>query len=157
MGRLITAIYSDTGPGMPNAPKSGVSSSIQIGARQLVCIRVKSSSEGTLKQLIVLQTAGPAVAFTVELLASKLPYPPGLMPDTAVSAVPIQLYRVMAPISAGAGSPAELAPDYQQGWPFHNVDGDYTMNERYIYLVIIPTGSVASTKWDVSVIMETQP
>lgn len=157
MGRLITSIYSDTGPGMPGAPKSGVSPSVQIGAGQLTCIRVRSSSEGTLKQLIVLQTGGPAVAFTVELLASKLPFPPGLMPDTTVPAVPIQLYRVMAPMSGGAGSAAELTPDYQSGWPFHNVDGDYTMNERYIYMVIIPTGSVAPTKWDAAIIIETQP
>lgn len=157
MGRLITAIYSDTGPGMPNAPKSGIRGSINIGAAQLACVRVPCSSEGTLKQVVVLQTGGPPVAFTVEILASKLPYPVGVQPDTTAPAVPIQLYRVMAPISGGAGSPAELTPDYQTGWPFHNVDGDYTMNERYLYVVIIPTGSLAATKWDASIIVETQP
>lgn len=157
MGRLITAIFSDTGPGMPAAPKSGVKNSITIGAAQLACVRIPCSSDGTLKQLAVVQTGGTAVAVTIELLCSKLPFPVGLSADSTVSAVPLALYRVMATLSAGAGSAAELLPDYQTGWPFHNVDGDYTMNERYLYLLIIPTASAGTTKWDAILVTETQP
>ena len=154
MGKIYTSLFSDTGPGMPSTPASGVKASITVATASKTVTRVSFFSEGKLAQLAVKQVSGPLVPFTVELLSSKVPYPVGSSADVALPTGTIEMYRIIAPITSGAGVPAELTPDDDFGWVFRNMDGDHTLNQRFVYLVIIPTGSLATTKWDAVLIAE---
>ncbi len=165
MGKIVTAHYTDTKPSSTTIKSgplfqtstvspSGFYSAISITAGNLICVKVPLLSEGTLKQLVIKQTSGTSVAFVVELLMSVLPFPVGLAAVATAAVGTVELYRIIPQQSITSGSTLDLSPDYEQGWMFRNVDGDHTNNQRYIYLVIKPTGSAVTTKWDVFVMAE---
>lgn len=150
MGKIHTVIYSDTGP----TAGSAVYPSITVPGTKLLCTRVNTLSEGLLKNLIVTQTSGSSVAYKVELLTSKIPYPVGNAPVATGPVGTIDLYRVVSQQSATAGNTVNLYPDNAFGYPYRNADGDHTMNQRYLYLVILPTAAAGDTKWDVLIEVE---
>src|SRR5208337_4549852 len=95
-------------------------------ASNMVCVKVPLLSEGHIKQLVVTQTSGTSVAFVVELLMSSLPYPVGQQ-SAATSAIgTLALYRIVPQQTGTPGSTVDLTPDYDVGYPFRNVDGDFT-------------------------------
>ena len=143
MGKIVSAIFSDEA--IPKAKPA-----IHIPAGNLRCIRVKLYSEGRLTQVVVSQQSGTPVDFKVEVLKSKIPYPPDT--NKAIPFTPldnVEIYRVL-PQQSGTAGVLEVTHE-QMGWPYLNFDGDYTNNESYLYLVIIPTSAGGETVWDVAI------
>lgn len=146
---IITIIYSDSGPGQAdNDPKPNVYDSIVIPAAKRMCVKVPCMDMGYLKQLVVDQVGGTDKAFTVDLYNSELPFAEGEHADSASPSVNAALYRVIPQQSITSGSALDLAPDYEVGWSFRNMDGDWTNNQRYLYLVITPTASAGETTFE---------
>jgi hypothetical protein len=152
MGKIVSALYSDTGPTVREG--SGTHEAIELGDGNMICVRVPLSSEGYVKQLVVAQKTGTATAYTVELLASKIPYPVGEYANSTSPVGTIQLYRIIRQQTLGAGEVLDLTPDTEVGYPFRNLDGTYTMNERYVYLVIKPTSNSDDSTWDALVVVD---
>ncbi len=150
MTKIVTVHYTDTQPGnttISSGPlfqtttvaPSGMKSAITATTGMLKCVRVPLLSEGFLSQLVVTQVSGSDLDFDVELLTSGMLYPVG---ESAFNASPsgvIELFRVVSKQTVAAGGTLDISPDTELGWPFRNVDGDYTNNQRYLYLVIKPT------------------
>jgi hypothetical protein len=108
-----------------------------------VSFAIPFPSEGFLERLVVWQESGTPVDFSVELLNSQLPYPPGVYAPTDPPADELQAYRLQVPItqpiSQFAGEVLSLVDD-DFGLGFRNVDGGWTLNQRLVYLVIAPDG-----------------
>lgn len=148
---IITVIYSDDGPGQAaGEPKPNVYDSIVIPAAKRMCVKVPCMDMGYLKQLVVDQVGGTDKAFTVELFNSELPFAEGEHSDVAAASVNERLYRVIPQQAVTSGSALDITPDYEVGWSFRNMDGDWTDNRRYLYLVITPTGSAGETTFEVA-------
>lgn len=165
MGKIVTAHYTNTVPGsttIQTGPRyetstikpSGFKAAIVAHNGKLICVKVPLLSEGLLKQLVVIQTAGTAVAYKVELLSSAMPYPVGEAAVATAAVGTIALYRIIPQQSVTSSSTLDITPDTDVGWAFRNVDGDHTNNQRYIYLVIIPTSSSDDTTWDAFLMAE---
>jgi hypothetical protein len=159
MGKIYTAHYTNTQPTSTTinaglqyqtgtvAP-SGFRAAITIAAGNLRCVRVPFLHEGFLSQFVVKQSGGTGVAFVVELLMSVVPFPVGEAPVATAATGTIELFRVLPQQSAISGAAVDITPDNEIGWAFKNADGDYTNNQRYLYLVIKPTAAGGSTSWD---------
>lgn len=129
--------------------------SITIDSGNIRCIQVGFPSEGYLTRLVVAQTAGTSVAFNVDLLDSKIPYPPGEYPSGTLPLDNLQIYQIISTQNIEApGTILELI-NSNYGYPFHNADGTYTANQRYLYLVIYPISASTQTTWDVSLTAHT--
>ncbi len=149
---LVSVIYSTTGPGQTSAPKPGVYNSIDVTHTKKRCVKVPLLDVGYIKQMVIKQTGGTAKAAVVDLYCSSIPFAEGeYAVATAGSGVP-DLYKIMPSQAVVSGTTLDITPDYEVGWPFRNVDGDYTNNQRYVYLVINPTSSVDLTTWDVLIL-----
>jgi hypothetical protein len=84
------------------------------------------------------------LAYTLELLVSKIPYPPGTYPYPAVAADDVELYRVVPQQVQGAGTTLELNAN-ADGYAYANQDGTFTVPQYFLYLVIIPTPASSPT------------
>jgi hypothetical protein len=163
MSKKHTVLYMDKvtiqGVSVPAKAKGAIA--INIGKLKTVQIGV-ASSEGWVSELIVKQVppgqgGGAAVAFTVELCDSGVPYFLGSdankeKPDNTAPSAPIEMFRVFDAAKAGTVGTAlvVLAPDF--GYQYINQDQEtVTSNQRFLYLTIIPTASANLTKWNVSV------
>jgi len=157
MSKKYTKLYSDPAF-QARMPK--VSPSIRIGALQLFPIRVPAPSEGRLTSLTIKQTEAEAqVVFECEVLYSLLPYPT-VDQDVPTAAVPgdsVPLYRILPKQVGAAGFPIEV-DEQSTGYAYRNTDGDYTNNQRYIYVVLAPggfgVGAGAITSWKVEITVE---
>ncbi len=150
MTKIVTVHYTDTQPSSTTissgplfqtstvAP-SGMKPAITITGGNRYCVRVPFLSEGFLSQLVVKQSTGTSLAYVVELLMSGMPYAAGSSSVATPATGTIQLFRVIPQQAVLAGSTLDISPDTELGWPFRNVDGDHTNNQRYLYLVITPT------------------
>jgi hypothetical protein len=128
---------------------------IVVGVGNLLSTAVGFPSEGYLTRLVVKQTGGTDVAFDVDLLDSKIPYPPSEVPVATLPADNIQLYQIIPTQNVGVPGNALELMSPNNGYPFHNSDGTYTNNQRVLYLVIKPIGAVDDTTWDVSLTAHT--
>lgn len=165
MGKIVTAHYTNTVPASTTinsgltyqtstvAP-TGFYSALVAPAGDLVSTKVPLLSEGLLKQLTVVQTSGTSVAFKVELLMSSMPYPTGTYAVGTSPVGTINLFRIIPQQSGTSGNALDITPDTDIGWPFRNVDGDHTNNQRYVYLIILPTAAGGSTTWDAFIMAE---
>lgn len=149
MEQIYTRIHSNEARslGIPNAQPAVV---ITAGMKRLVTLKMPSF--GRITDVAVKQKSTEVlVPFVVELFKSKVLFTPDL--DIAVATLPAddpELYRILGPLSALAGAAAELE-DNDPGYPFRNMDGGYTNNQRFIYILINPTGAGTTTTWDVAV------
>lgn len=143
MSYPYTKMYSTGGP-------SSALPSISIATGKLKSIAVPFPHAGRITKLIVKQTSGTSVAFTVDLLTSKIPYPAGSYNTGTSPADDIELYRVL-PQQAGSSGVALQAVDDNTGYPYRNMDGDFTKNQRFVYLIITPTSAGTTTGWDVAI------
>lgn len=160
MAKIVTVHYTDTQPTSTTIQSgpiyqtttvrpSGMRDAITIAAGNLRCVKVPFLSEGFLNQVVIKQTdGGTAVAFVVEVLSSVLPFPVGEYAVGTAAVGTIELFRIVPQQSGAAGATIDITPDSDFGWPFRNIDGDHTNNQRFLYLVIKPTGAVDSTTWD---------
>ena len=145
MEQVYTRLYSDDARngGVPRAQPS-----ITIGAGKQRCTTVKFPAFGRITELSVKQASGTNVAFTVELLNSKFPFTPDV--DQTAPATPndeLEMYRAVPKQTGTSGNAVELDPG-DTGYPFRNMDGGYTDQQNFIYLVIIPTASPDASTWD---------
>lgn len=143
MSKIYSVIYSDNGG--PRAKPS-----IVIPAGDLRCERIKVYTEGRITQLVVKQVDGTPVDFKVELLKSRLPYPPNA--EQSIPYTPTygpEIYRIL-PQQSGTLGILEVTHE-QTGWAYLNVDAGYTDSEPFVYLVIIPTSAAGETTWDVCI------
>ncbi len=123
---------------------------ITIGAGNLRSVQIPFLTEGYVTRLIIKQTGGTSVAATVDLLDSRVPYPPGEQAVAASPADDIELYQIVSTQSVVSGQALKVIHE-EYGFPFHNQDGTFTDNQRYIYLVIKPTGAATSTTWEIAI------
>lgn len=118
------------------------------------CWEIGFPPEAQIKRLLLKQTGGSLVNFTVEVFNSRRacqPYsssagdPDGPTGPELCIADP-NMYRVF-PVTAGtAGTLLEISDSV--GRAFRNQDGTYTLPVRKIYVQITPEGSGDAT-WDI--------
>ena len=155
MGRVYQRIYSDV------AFAAGIKSSqpsITITAGNMRLVRLKVGSEGRLTQLAVVQesTDSGLVNFTVDVLKSLIPYP---FPDEdfATATLPndvLDLYKILPTITVSTPGNVGSLDDDEPGYAYKNMDGSWTMNQQFIYVLIKPTSAVTDTHWRLSVTVE---
>ncbi len=122
---------------------------IVISAGNLRSVAVPFMTEGYITRLVVKQTAGANVNCVIELLDSEVPDPPGEQVVATDPADDIELYRIIAQQTLTSGS-ALVVLNQEYGYPFHNQDGTFTDNQRFIYLVLKPQSAATSTTWEVA-------
>jgi hypothetical protein len=152
MPRVYTRILSDEAYAarMPSSQPAVV---IAGGMKRIV--RMKMGSEGRLTDLSVkqLETEGQ-VPFTVEVLKSKVPFPVFDL-DIPVATAPndsLTLYRVVPPMVGPAGFPVEFDEE-SLGYAYKNMDGGWTENQQFLYLLLTPTAG-GPTTWKISMTVE---
>lgn len=126
---------------------------LSVPSGKMVCFQIPFPSEGFLERLIVYQATGTAVDFSVELLNSQIPYPPGQYNTGTAATDALEPYRIQiptGPLEADAGTVMTLLDD-DFGQSFRNCDGGWTLNQRYVYLVISPVGAGGTTTWNVMI------
>jgi hypothetical protein len=153
MVRAYTRIFSDVAFAN-RLPSSLPSVPIAVGNKRVV--RLAVGSEGRVTDLTVKQEETDVqVAFDVDLLKSKVPFPlfdQDILLAT-VAADTVSLYRVIPPMSAIAGQPVEFDEE-TIGYNYKNMDGTYTNNQQYLYLLITPAAAGGITNWKISVTVE---
>jgi len=107
-------------------------------------------SEGYLTNLTIKQESGTAAAFTAELLDSVIPYPVGETASGTAAVDAVEFYRIVPQQTATAGNTSQILAS-TQGYPYLNMDGDPTNNQRFLYLLINPTAAAGTTIWKVTV------
>jgi hypothetical protein len=146
---------------------SKASPPLEVPADSKVCFAIPFPSEGFLERLIVWQTYDPNMGpqgpqgpqdvvgydFEVELLNSRIPFPPGEYSTVQLAFDELTAYRIQrpptAPLSQTAGGVLSLTDD-DFGTGFRNVDGGWTLNQRLVYLVIHPIDALEPTFWNVT-------
>jgi|SRR5947209_1641634 len=128
------------------SPKSLPAITVTAGMKRSVAVGF--NSQGTVSRVTVKQTGGTPCGVVVELFDSLVPFPPGEYSVAAAPADDVSLYRIMPPMDGPAGAGIENL-DHQVGYKYHNQDGGFTDNQRFIYLLIVPQGAVDMTTWDV--------
>lgn len=153
---LYTISYTDQ-----TVAKARTPISIATGKKQ--CVAVKAPPNGRIQKLVVWQKpagsgGGTAVAFTVDLFDSKIPFDAGAYDSAASPGDQPDAYRILvpdnAPIAATAGSVASLVSD-NEGLKYRNKDGSYSDAEEFIYLLISPTSAGGTTVWYVTIHIHT--
>ena len=136
------------------------SPSVHIGAAQQQAIRVKAPSEGRFTSLTIKQEETEAqVVFEAEILYSMVPYPVVNVdqPSATVPADTVALYRILSKQVGAAGFPIEV-DEQSTGFAYRNTDGNYTNNQRFLYIVLAPggfgVGAGADTTWKVEATVE---
>jgi hypothetical protein len=137
-----------------------------VAGSTMECFQIPFPSEGSVAKLVVWQVpaaggGGTPCAFNVELLNSQIPYPLSGNPY-AVGATPADLlpaYRIQmpstGPLAQATPGAALTLDDDNVGFPFHNLDGNFANNQRFIYLLISPVGAGGQTVWNVFLLART--
>jgi hypothetical protein len=131
--------------------KSKAAITIGVGLRRTLAI--PCFSEGRVTHLYIKQVSGTNVAFDVELLSSKVPYPVGTPAYNAAAAQNPNGFRAI-PKQTQVVSGNAL--EYWDSWgtPFVNQDqAGHTVNERFLYLTIIPVNLATSSTWEVTLVL----
>lgn len=144
----MTKVYSVKYTDNADLPKARAP--ISISGTKLRSVQVPFMTEGFITRIIIKQTSGDAAAAVVEILDSRIPFPPGEQDVAAAAADDVELYRIVDQVAVTSGQ-AKVIINQEYGYPFHNQDGTYTDNQRYIYIVIKPTGASGTTVWDLAI------
>jgi hypothetical protein len=156
--RIHSILYTDDAQAPAKAKAA-----ITIGTAKRKVTKLPAYSEGRLHRVYVKQASGTNAGFDVEVLASSTPYGDGSEAEAAynaAAAVDVGLFRVIAKQTATSGNAVDWrsqdSASGSDGHPFINMDqASLTVNERYLYLVIIPNNSADASTWDASVTFET--
>lgn len=123
-----------------------------VPSGKMGCFKIPFPSEGFMERVVIYQATGTSVAFGAELLNSQIPYPPGIYTSGASPVDKLEQYRIQspntAPMTALAGAVISMGNE-NFGEGFRNIDGGWTLNQRYIYLLINPTSAGVDTTWNV--------
>jgi len=146
MDQVYKAIYTGIA-GSPPVPRARPAIIIPVAMKR--CERITLFSQGFITRITVRQTGGVPVAADIDLFDSKVVFAAGDHPVLALPGDDPELYKVIPSQNIPAGVPLEVI-NQQDGFPFLNQDGTYADNQRYLYLLINPTGAAGVTTWDVS-------
>jgi hypothetical protein len=72
---------------------------LTVPVNKKTCFAIPFPSEGLLERLVVYQEDGSDTDFSVELLNSRLPFPPGDYADAATPTDNLENYRLQLPIT----------------------------------------------------------
>ena len=167
-GRLANQRASGSGYGSGSGfgPNASGSELTIVTDGNYYLLQVPFFQFGFLTKLLVQQSAGTNVGFTVDVLNSSCGLTPGEITPTQLNTQNgWQQYRIVNPLSATAGSQAQgFTP---AGNPYRNLDGadktrsgvsqagvgsGFTNASRYIYVLIKPSsGTGGNSKWEVAV------
>lgn len=145
--KIYTRMYSEKYASIPKAHAPLI-----VTSGKKTSFAIPFPTEGILEGLVVSQVSTDVqVAAVVELLNSTIPFPPGDYGVSDAAAHKVEHYRILpTPLSVGSGTAGVMnEEDYGRG--FRNIDGGFTLNQRYIYLVINPTSAGTATNWNVSI------
>lgn len=145
MAKPYTKLYTGSG----GTPRFALPA-ITISTGKQKCVAVPFPSSAFITKLVVKQTGGTSKNFDVEVLTSKIPHPVGERNSGTAADDDIELYRALPKQTTTAGNALEVSSP-EIGYEFLNVDGSFTENERYLYLLINPATSVDLTTWDVAI------
>lgn len=149
--KINTQLWSDDA----TSGSSGSHASITIHSGKGICIKVPCRSEGHLRQFAIKQVSGTAKAATVDFYMTVNAYAVGEFDDSDSPGVTApEVFKVLPQISVSSGVAYNLTPDTEIGYPYKNLDGTHTVNQNYIYMVIIPTSSSGTTVWDALVMTD---
>lgn len=127
---------------MPRQWEGTTSSAVLTGGVKTV-VPLKCPPRCQLQKLIVVQTAGVAVTFTVNLFSSAAK-------AAAFAAGTDDLNRVVAEVpSTGAGQLRKFFDTAGEG-AYENKDGGPSNKLYYIYAVILPTGVAVNLEYDIT-------
>jgi hypothetical protein len=138
-----------------NSPVAKAKPPLIVPAGLMTCFQIGFPANGFITKLVAAQLAaaaggGTAVPFSIDLFTSMIPYPPGNYAASALPADILDPYRVQvpptAPLTATAGQIITLTPD-DIGTPYRNLDGSVNEEQRWLYLLINPTGAITITQW----------
>lgn len=130
---------------------------ITVSAGMMRCVQVRAPSEGAVSKLVIKQSGGTPCECIVDLLDSEVPYAAG---EQAAGTAPdddIELYQIIDSQVVNEGDTLKLVHQ-EFGFPYHNQDGGYANNQRYLYLILQPIGITGAqgpqgvdeeTTWDV--------
>lgn len=117
--------------------------------------RIELPYTGFIKKLVVVQTAGPNVGFTVDLYNARAV-------ETALGAATFTLPKVLAkviqPISAAAGQAAALY-DPNNGYVYRNLENSSqspSAVDRALYLAISHAAQASDTTWAAAIGLYTE-
>lgn len=150
MAKQIVTQYIGNAAGVAGRSKAA----IDIGAGLRRTIEIPCFSEGRVTHLYVKQNGGTNVAFDIELLTSKVPYPVGTAAYNAAAAQNVGAFRAIPKqTQVTLGNALEFWEAY--GHSFVNQDqASHTLNERKLYLTIIPNNVVDASKWEVTLVTQ---
>jgi len=153
MPRVYTRIFSNEAYAA-RIPSSQPAVAITTGNKRVV--RLKLGSEGRITDMSVKQTETEVqVPFTIELLKSKIPFPL-FDQDILIATAPVDslvLYRALPTQVGPAGFPVEIDAD-TLGFAYKNMDGTWTENQQFLYMLIEPAGALGTTTWKISITVE---
>lgn len=150
MGQAYSVLYSD------KAVDGGVAlakPSVAIATGMHRCIKIPFPHHGRITNLTVSQDSDDIeqVSYSLELLKSSFPFAPD--EDVALGTEPadeLAHYRILpSPGTIPAGEAFELDSNY--GYTYRNLDGNFTIASKYVYLLIVPVGASGTTTWEFSV------
>src|SRR5882672_10469523 len=127
---VFTRVYSGATDSTTNKK---IKAAVVILTGNKKCVAIPVPNTGYVNRLVVKPTAGTNVTFTVDLLFSKIPFPVGEYITATAALADVELYQVIAQ-AAGTSGNALRAIQTEQGFPYCNVDGTPTLNERFLYL-----------------------
>jgi hypothetical protein len=144
MPKIVSAVYTDEAVANARPP-------LVVPVGKKVSVPVNFPSEGFLSRLVVRQTGGTSCGISVELLTSKVPFPPATYNTADAPADGLEPYRVQmpptGPLTAASGVVLTLADD-GYGMMFRNLDGGHTSAQRLLYVLLAPIGAVDDTTWE---------
>lgn len=156
--KIYTKTYSEKYEQIAKA-----STYLTVAANSKTCFAVPYPSEGIMETVVFSQvsTDSTRVAATLEVFNSQIPFPPGDYDVDDEAADKEEHYRIIPPITIIADAVGAYDATYGHG--FTNIDGGWTLNQRYVYVLIIPSesstgpqgpqdeGAAVATHWNVTI------
>lgn len=144
--KIITALYSDS----PPTKKANVQAAVTVPAGKRTCVAVNGFHEGYVAYVGVAQASGTNVDYTVDLYTSVLPFAVGDTVDaTDPAGATACLYEAIPQQSATSGNVVRFRGGKQYSFTYADNEPIPGQDGRKLYLVITPTSSGDTTKWDV--------
>jgi hypothetical protein len=151
--KIYRKVYSHLYGSIPKAAPPLV-----VVAGKKTCFAINFPPEGFLERVAIAQVppasgGGTAVAFTADILKSKIPFPPGTYNPSDAPVDKLEFYRIQMPVTAsltGASGGVITIDDDNYGLNYVNIDGTFAVPERFIYLLITPTSAATDTQWNVT-------
>lgn len=129
---------------------------ITVTHQKMRSVKVSLVTEGSLTRIVLKQTGGTAKICKIRVLDSGIPYPEGEYNAGTSADDDVELYEIISQQTLTPAGSALAVINQEYGYPFHNQDGTYTDNQRYIYIILEPQASADDTTWDLAITCRTE-